>query len=303
MVIETEEETLRRGRVVQQEKGPDPYSLISALGERRRSGPGGVPVPLSHPGEVWTVRTFLNLVPAITAPGSRADCFVVSTPPHFHEGDLGMILEQGAENPLVPESTLEGVLASWALLEEWAQQHGLFPVPFLNGGKTRESGQSLPCFHAQFYALDAEDEPPFYSRLSREREHGRCPVCSALEIPELGLISIGEVEVVMHPAPARNLSFLVAPREEKSVLRNLSSLREMAAGIQWAVRAWEHLLGGVPAYNVALRTGKSVGHLHAEVVPRSHVNIPAGFEAASGFRVASADPYQEAERLRGLMRE
>jgi hypothetical protein len=54
----------------------------------------------------------------------------------------------------------------------------------------------------------------------------------------------------------------------------------------------------VPAYVVAVRTGKLVGHLHAEVVPRSHVNVAGGFEEATGFTVATRDPRAVARLLR-----
>jgi diadenosine tetraphosphate (Ap4A) HIT family hydrolase len=38
------------------------------------------------------------------------------------------------------------------------------------------------------------------------------------------------------------------------------------------------MFGEVPAYNVAVRTGEAVGHLHAEIIPKTRTNVPAGFE-------------------------
>jgi len=303
MVVEAEEQTLRLGRALQREGASDPYALVHALGEKERVGAERYTGPLVFPGEPWLARTFLNLVPTIISPGSAANCFVVGVTPGFHAADLGVTLEDGCDGMVLPDAVPEAIVASWTLLEEWSEYRGLLSVPFVNGGKGRESGQSIRCFHAQFYSLNPQDEPPIYSWLREERAQGRCPVCTAFADEQLRIHTIGSVDIFMHPAPARNLSMLLAPRRETARLRDLDDPGAFARAIQWAVRAYERLLGGVPAYNVVVRTGSSVGHLHAEVIPRSYVNIPAGFEGASGFRVVSADPHVEAERLRGLLRE
>jgi galactose-1-phosphate uridylyltransferase len=184
----------------------------------------------------------------------------------------------------------------WVYLESWSRARGLTSVPFLNGGKNRASGQSQAHFHGQFYALGPEDQPPLYRRLAERRREG-CPVCRVLGDEGLRLRAFGSVAVAVHPAPARDLTLVVAPVDDVALLGQVDTV-DFSRALSWAVRSWEALLGGVPAYVVAVRTGKLVGHLHAEVVPRSHVNVPGGFEEATGFTVATRDPRVVARLLR-----
>ena len=106
--------------------------------------------------------------------------------------------------------------------------------------------------------------------------------------------------VVAHPAPEWDLSWLVIPTEEVATLGSLPAARDLAAALSWVVRLYEPLLGGVPAYAVVVRAGHLVGHLHVEVSPKSRVNVPGGFESATGFAVATRDPFEAARRVRAM---
>lgn len=127
---------------------------------------------------------------------------------------------------------------------------------------------------------------------------GGCPLCAIIGDPHLLVKRFGDVRVAVHPAPSRNLTFVIASEEEVPRLSDLPDLRAFAEALSWTVRRYESLLGGVPAYVVALRSGDAVGHLHAEVVPRSLVNVPGGFEETTGFVVTTRDPHEVARQVR-----
>ncbi|GAB4242358.1 MAG: hypothetical protein Kow00129_00820 [Thermoleophilia bacterium] len=301
--IETEQDSFRAIRRYLAElpegAGPDPWAVIRLLMDVRHPDRTGRDVPIVHPAEPWLVRTFLNFVPLIREPATGANCFVLSVPPPFHDRDIGILKHNPAgDQPPLPLVIMEALLESWVVLETWAKHRDLIPIPFINGGKNPLSGQSLECFHSQFFALSRADFPPLYGRFAERRREGDCPVDRILERRELVVARFGEYVVCVHPAPVRNYSLVVAPEREVADLASLEDRRRFAAALSWAIRAYEILLGGVPAYVVALRTGDSVGHLHAEVVPRSLVNVPGGFEETTGFVVTTKDPREVAERLR-----
>lgn len=305
IVIEREEESLRLLREFAKDapfgEQPDPWEAIRLLMGHAHPGPFGSAVPLVHPGEPWLMRTFLNFVPVIVDPDGAANCFVLSGPPPFHYSDVGILVkdaEEGRPTPILPVGVVEALLESWTVLEGWCAARGLISVPFVNAGKSPASGQSLECFHSQLYALAPKDTPPLFQRLAEERRR-RCPVCAIIDDDELHIATFGSVAVAVHPAPTRNLTFVVAPVQEVPDLSSLEASREFASALSWAVRRYESLLGGVPAYVIALRAGDLVGHLHAEVVPRSYVNVPGGFEETTGFAVTTRDPRAVAASLRG----
>jgi galactose-1-phosphate uridylyltransferase len=304
-VVETEQATLEIVRLYVSElppgEAPDPWQSIRLLMRQSHPGPWGAETPLVHPARPWLMRTFLNFVPVIADPASAANCFVLSVPPPFHDSDIGLLLkdmERGQPQGVVPAAVVEALVQSWVVLEAWAKSRGLTPVPFVNAGKSPASGQSLECFHSQFYALDRRDRPPLFRSLA-ERRRTACPVCEILQREELCVGTFGSIVVAVHPAPTRNLTFVVAPREEVADLAQLPSVADFATALSWAVRRYEQILGGVPAYVIAVRTGEEVGHLHAEVVPRSNVNVPGGFEETTGFVVTTRDPQAVAAGLRG----
>jgi galactose-1-phosphate uridylyltransferase len=306
-VIEREEASLAVVRRLVDSSGDEPvspFAAVEAVGKYRHEGADGVSVPLVHPATPWVARVFLNLIPVLNDAAGREACFVVSVPPAHHADDLGVLgswtpVGRAGSHPL-PPTVVEAVVACWRLLEGWASAQGLTAIPFINGGKDRASGQSVSCFHSQVYVTGPGDEPPLYEALARRRRASGCPLCSLLGDPRLRLREFGSVAVMAHPAPERDLTWVIAPTEDVPTLGSLASPADLAAALSWAVRLYEPLLGGVPAYTLVVRTGPLVGHLHVEVVPRSRVNVPGGFESATGFAVATRDPLETAATVRAL---
>ncbi|GAB4252704.1 MAG: hypothetical protein Kow00122_10500 [Thermoleophilia bacterium] len=297
-VVEDEAESLAVARAMRTRGEGDPWAVIAALAGRRRVDATGRPVPLVHPAEPWLARVFLNLTPAVVSAESAANAFVVSVPPALHEADLAPVRRTDREaGPTLPPEALAAVVRSWVLLEVWAAARGLVAVPFINGGKDRASGQSLGCFHSQVVVLGPEDAPPLYAEIARRRVTAGCPVCALLADPGLRVADVGSVAVAVHPAPDRDLTLVVAPYAETTTLADLLP-EDLSRALLVAASCLERALGGLPAYNVAVRLGPEVGHLHAEVVPRSGVNVRAGFEVATGLTVLTRDPREVAARLR-----
>ncbi|HZJ02481.1 MAG TPA: hypothetical protein VFE20_02190 [Thermoleophilia bacterium] len=278
---------------------PDPWEAIRILMRTSHPDWKGDFTPATLPGRPYLVRTFLNFVPILVEPGSAAECFVLTLPPPYHDMDIGILKQNpSGEQRALPIPALEALLASWQVLEEWSYHRDLLPIPFVNGGKNPLSGQSLECFHSQFFSVDQEDFPPLFRSLRERRSMGGCPLCAIIGDPHLLVKRFGDVRVAVHPAPSRNLTFVIASEEEVPRLSDLPDLRAFAEALSWTVRRYESLLGGVPAYVVALRSGDAVGHLHAEVVPRSLVNVPGGFEETTGFVVTTRDPHEVARQVR-----
>jgi galactose-1-phosphate uridylyltransferase len=296
LVVETETESLE---VVGRQVGAlgSAWEAVEALGAERRVGADGIPVPLVFPSEPWLARTFLNVAPIARHPGSGANGFVIAVHPDREDADLSA--SGGA--PILAPRAVEAVVWSWALLQRWADRRGLYSVPFINGGKDPGSGQSLRAFHAQFYALDSGMAPPIYGRLGESAGAHRCPLCELTAAADLEVDRIGSVSVCAHPAPDTECTLLVTPMEHVGNLTDLSSPADMSRALSAAVGAFEHALGTVPPYNVAVRAGVGVGHLHAEVIPRRGVPVAGGFEKATGFAVATRAPAEVAATIRARL--
>lgn len=320
-VVEWETETLTTAR----ERALSPWKIVESFGGRTRTQADGACVPLVFPSVPWKARTFFNLAPIVADRISGANGFVVAVAPEHESADLGRLMGPGSAasavtagsaassasgsgipgmgSPVLPQSVFEAVVYSWALLEQWAESRALVSVPFINGGKGAASGQSLDCFHAQFYALDPEPLPPYHEALRRAAERGDCPLCRLVASPELEVTRVGSVGVWAHPAPETEATLVAAALGHEAALAALPDLADLARGIASAVRCFEHLLGGVPPYNVAVRCGSYAGHLHAEVIPRAGVAVAAGFEKATGLWVSTRSPAHVAAALRGRANE
>jgi diadenosine tetraphosphate (Ap4A) HIT family hydrolase len=285
----------------------DTWSLLDRLGRAEHVDARERTVPAVHPRERWLARAFLNATPLVVDPHSEANGFVIGVAPAWHDADIvwcGAAAPGSPSAPAggsiareLPRPVLAAVVTSWALLEAWADSRGLVGVPFVNGGKSPASGQSLPCFHAQFYALGPSDQPPLYELLSRRRTR-ECAVCEIVRDPSLRIATVGDIHIAAHPAPEREATLIVAPEGDVCALRLLPTMSDFAAALSVAARCLCGLLGGPTAYNIAVRTGSSVGHLHAELVPRSGVGVRAGFEFATGFSVLARDPVVVAAECR-----
>jgi len=301
--VETEGESLeliRRLTADDPTLSGDPLRLINQLGDHHRYAPDGERLPVVMPGGRWRARTFLNAVPLVVDPAGEAQCFVVAVAPAYHDSDLGILLpgrDRVPGEPL-PSAVVEALVLSWLGLEAWARERDLLPVPFINGGRDPLSGQSIACFHSQVCALAHKQAPPAYAALREQRERRGCPLCRIVADPGLCVADLGPVLVAAHPAPEREYTWLVLPRDHLAWLDDLPSLEQFAAGLTAAARLYERLLGGVPAYVLVVRSGEEAGHLHAEIVPRAGVNVPGGFEQATGLFVVSRDPRAVVAELR-----
>lgn len=230
--------------------------------------------------------------------GSAEDGAITYAGEGSGDAGTGPVAGGGFGRPLPPD-VVEAVVVSWALLDQWAESRGLLSVPFVNGGKGSASGQSLQAFHAQFYALGADIGLLGHAHSGTTPASGRCPVCDVIAEAELEIAGVGTVGVYVHPAPETELTLVVAATDHVSRISEVSA-RDFARALTVAVRSFEASLGGVPPYNIAVRCGKSAGHLHAEVIPRSGVPVAAGFEKSTGLYVTTRDPLDVAAALRSL---
>ncbi|MFQ5906015.1 MAG: hypothetical protein ACE5JA_05525, partial [bacterium] len=149
------------------------------------------------PGEGWLARTFLNLVPPLTAYPELS--LVTAVSPKYHYRQMHRI----------PGRVLGAVIVSWRVMEQLATSNRMTVVPFINGGKRPESGQSIFCFHSQVYITQT---PPLYRKIARRRRKHGCGVCKLLRKRTLSVYANSEFKVVVHPAPIRNRSLLIAPK-------------------------------------------------------------------------------------------
>lgn len=262
LVLEEESASLRAAAEFWKQPGMDParvadhYELVAAL--------GSFTVPSN-----WRARTFFNLTPTIGA-NQPGNCYVTSVHPDYHYREI----------PDMPASILSAVVASWQVLEQLAAEEGLLAVPFINGGRRPESGQSVSCFHSQTYVMKT---PGLFEAIRARREEAGCGVCKILQQRQFGIKRLGPVWLGAHPAPARNYSVIVTVEPGERCPARLSDLSELerrtfADALRLATQIYRQMFGEVPAYNVAVRTGEAVGHLHAEIIPKTRTNVPAGFE-------------------------
>ena len=237
------------------------------------------------PPKGWLTRTFLNLVPPMTDYPEMS--LITAVSPKYHHAHMHEL----------PLRVLAAMVISWQAIERLAQAEKLQIVPFINGGKRPESGQSISCFHSQVYLTKT---PPLYKQIARRRARDGCGVCQTLRKRSLLIHSNRRVKVLVHPAPSRNHGLLVAPKQCQSELGRMDP-PSLAEGLQVSLQAIALLTGTVPAYNIAVRCGDSVGHLHAEFVPKTETNVPAGFEEASGAVIITEPPLTVSARLKKLL--
>jgi galactose-1-phosphate uridylyltransferase len=240
----------------------------------------------------WLTRTFYNLTPSLGVGAEAPKCFVTAIHPDYHYNNFHDL----------PIKVVEATFKSWQFLKEWGERYNLTVLPFINGGKRPESGQSLACFHGQTYLV--KHVPSLFESLRKRREEqlkGHCPVCTDMLNPDtLRDLSIYEgtsFVVLAHPAPARNWSLLILPKSHQSDITTIDR-REFALLLQYCIRGYKSLLTIEPAYNVAIRCGEAVGHLHAEIIPKTETNVPGGFEETTMETIIDVPPNLVAAELR-----
>jgi len=310
LVVETETGSLViiRGHA---DRGMTAWEAVDVLGAERVAGQSGELVPAVFPRTRWWARTFLNVAPIVREPGSGANGFVIAVHPDYEDDDLAAL--DGGRGGELPTGVVEAVVLSWTMLQSWADRKGLLSVPFVNGGKDPRSGQSLAAFHAQFYAVEPASVPimPGGAPTSVDAEETvdsrgsalDCPLCGVAHAGDHLVTRVGSVGIFVHPAPASEYTLLIAPFEHVGGMEGLPDPGDFAEALREAVRALRLLVGRVPAYNVAVRAGRFVGHLHAEVIPREGVPVAGGFERVTGFSVATHVPKEVAAALRGRLED
>jgi len=269
LVVEDEDKSLQAAAEYWSQPGKTPgklgdhYGLVGALGGT------------TFPSE-WRSRTFYNLTPALGA-NEPGNCYVTAVHPDYHYRDLADM----------PTAIVDSVIASWQVLERLALENGLVAVPFINGGRRPESGQSVSCFHSQIYVMRP---PKLYETIQSRRKANGCGVCEVLKDGNFTIKQLGNSQKVWlgaYPAPARNYSLLVSVQPEKETCpARISDLtdqvrKDFAEALKTAIQMYRQIFGEIPAYNIAVRTGDVIGHLHAEIIPKTRTNIPAGFEDAA----------------------
>jgi len=246
----------------------------------------------NHIEGAWLARTFCNLTPALGRTSRLPLCLVQGIHPDYHNTEFNEL----------PPSVVQAVILSWQFIERFAQEHGLLAVPFINGGKRPESGQSVACFHGQVYLFHSL--PFLFQEIGRRRaEAGHCPICQDIlqgKSSELAIWNGHSLVVLAHPVPRRTWSLLVVPKTHTADLHSIEA-SEFADVLLRCVRAYQRLHHREPAYNIVVRAGDAVGHLHAEIVPKTETNIIAGAEEATDEIIIDVLPQQVKEQLQPLM--
>jgi galactose-1-phosphate uridylyltransferase len=237
------------------------------------------------------VRVFWNLTPADVS--TEEACFVSAVHPTYHDDDLSTIW------PAVPAA----MVRSWQLVETWAVSKGMTAVSFINGGRRSPSGQSVACPHGQTYVV--QQSPTLFKAIRAYRNaqwEGNCPICMGALDPNLLVWTddSGAIDLVADPAPIHNWSLLVLPRRHGSLLASVDPVA-FGAAIQTAVKAWRGIFTVEPALNVLIRSGEDVGHVFAELVPRTETNVLAGFELDTQDHVITVPPEFVAEKCKAAI--
>lgn len=217
-------------------------------------------------------RTLPNLYASTTlGPGKVTASLVTTMSDACHDADV-------SDCPL---PLLTHLIESWRALERVARRFRWTPVFFANAGGV-QSGQSIPCPHAQTYMLDRE--PALYGRL-RATQASRLTLAREesliIRVPGLKRVSL-----LAHPAPRASCSLLILPLAPEDTL-DAAATGEIAHAFQQGVWLLRRHLGRLPAYNFVLRSG--IGVWMAEIVPRN-TTIAGGAELATGWTGVDTSP-------------
>jgi galactose-1-phosphate uridylyltransferase len=176
-------------------------------------------------------------------------------------------------------------------------------LPFVNGGKRPEAGQSMFCFHSQVYLTPI---PGLFNDIQKIREEQEgCPLCKILSNYSDGknveVYRNDTMVLCMHPAPLRNFAMIALPLpQNNNCPSKISELKnsDVADVLQRSISIYRRLMGKIPAYNISVRCGPEVGHLHIQIVPKTETNILAGYEDITRQIIITQDPEDTADILR-----
>lgn len=254
----------------------------------------------NHP---WLWRSFFNLTPSFIELPSN--CILLASHPEYHY----LYLDQ------MPPTVVSSMVEAWKVWEgyvEWKNsirnenEKELRVLPFVNGGKRPEAGQSMFCFHSQVYLTPI---PTLFNDIQKNRsEQEECPLCSILSRKQnnpdgkkLEVYHNDTMVLCMHPAPLRNFAMIALPLPQKgncpSKIADLKN-SDVADVLQRSISIYRRLMGKIPAYNISVRCGPEVGHLHIQIVPKTETNILAGYEDITRQIIITQDPEGTADILR-----
>jgi galactose-1-phosphate uridylyltransferase len=273
-----------------------------------RSGPK---VLIDMKKHKWLWRCFFNLTPSFIELPSN--CVILASHPEYHY----LYLDQ------MPPTVVASMVEGWKLWEgyvEWLNSKEnveLRVLPFVNGGKRPEAGQSMFCFHSQVYFTPV---PKLFEKIKeiREEKAPQCPLCSIInrkknnsEEKVLEIYRNDTISLCMHPAPLRNFAMIAIPyrrgdedrcsdKKESGCSYKIKDLRnsDVADVLQRSISIYRRLMGKVPAYNISVRCGPEVGHLHIQIVPKTETNILAGYEDITRQIIITQDPEGTADTLK-----
>ncbi len=250
----------------------------------------------------WLWRSFLNLTPSfIDLP---SNCILLALHPQYHY----LYLDQ------MPPSVVASMIEAWKVWEryvEWKNKSAsgkaeLRCLPFVNGGKRPEAGQTMFCFHSQVYLTPV---PGLFRDIKTLREQkNSCPLCEIVDRTKTGNV-VDDLEVYrndtmslcMHPAPLRNFAMIAIPiKLANACPSRINELKnsDVADVLQRSISIYRRVMGKIPAYNISVRSGPEIGHLHIQIVPKTETNILAGYEDITRQIIITQDPVETADLLR-----
>lgn len=262
----------------------------------------------------WLWRSFFNLTPSFAKLPSN--CILLAAHPEYHY----LYLDQ------FPPSVVASMIEGWKVWEGYVEWHNenndgsaLRVLPFVNGGKRPEAGQTMFCFHSQVYITPV---PILFRQIQdfREQKGNVCPICTILNQNETTGTSLGKsgleiyrnatMSLCMHPAPLRNFAMIAMPYAQAGeseagkkggvCISRINDLvnADVADVLQRSIAIYRRLMGKVPAYNISVRCGPEIVHLHIQIVPKTETNILAGYEDITRQIVITQDPEETANTLR-----
>ena len=236
------------------------------------------------------VRVFPNLTPALVS-DSDENCLVIGIAhSKWHECDI----------PDLPPEVVHAVIRAWQFLEAVCEERGLVLIPFWNRGSA--AGASVQCPHAQAYLL--RGIPALYCQIAERRQvRQQCGVCEILAQEDLLVWENETFRLMADPAPERNYTLFAAPKACRVSRLQEIDPHNLAELLIKATSAWRMQFDGMmPAFNIFLRTGDVIDHLHLQLIPRDNTqprsNIDAGFELASGESIITVNPHNVAQALK-----
>ena len=128
----------------------------------------------------------------------------------------------------------------------------------------------------------------------------KCPVCASLlnreSLSRYLVFQTKSFVVMANPAPMHSWALLVLPVDHVTALEAVDEV-DFARALRGSIRAYHRLFTHEPAFNIVVRCGADVGHLHAEIIPKTDTNILGGWEGATDMPIIDVHPAEASARL------